>query len=750
MNGIAYDPPLAGARVQGALRHALQAWDSLIEMLPVAVYVCDADGVIVQFNRRAVDLWGRRPAAGDRQDRFCGSYRLHIDGREISREETPMAQVLRTGEAIHGAEGVLERPDGSRIWSMVHIDPIRDEQGRVIGAINCFHDMTRQKDVEQRLREQDRRLEATYEHATIGIAEIDAEGRRLRMNEAACRIAGGTREELLGQTIYSAQEREDNPEDWQQFQRLIAGEIGSYTAERQHTKKSGEKIWVSAMCSAVRDDADRFLYAVRVIDDVTESRQLSDALVESEARLAATYEQATIGISEADAEGRLLRVNEASCRLTGYSRDELLSRASFFQSMRPEDVDAERDLYARQVSGEVDRYTIDKKIRRKDGSEIFVSVMSSSVRDREGRFRYAVRVIQDITERKLVEQQLRASERRLREILEAMPAAIYTTDAQGHITFYNQAAVDFSGRVPTLGSDDWCVSWRLYWPDGTPLKHEDCPMAVALREGRAIRGAEAIAERPDGTRVPFIPYPTPLFDELGNVTGAINMLVDITDRKKAELHQKTLIDELNHRVKNTLATVQSLARQTARGAPSPQVFQERFQGRLLALSEGHDQLTRGKWERAGLREVLSAALAPYTDEVSSRVVIEGEPVELRPRAALTLAMVFHELVTNAAKYGALSQANGRLRIEWTVHPEEDDGLAEIVWEETGGPAVTSPKRTGFGTKMVERSIPAELGGTSSLQFDEAGVRCVIRFPLVKIGERESGKASRTARIRRRG
>ena len=750
MNEVTYETSPTGPRVRGALRHALQAWDGLLDLLPIAVYVCDADGTIVQYNRRAVDLWGRAPTTGDTPERFCGSYKLHFNGVETGRDETPMAQVLRTGAPIHGVEGVLERPDGSRIWAMVHIDPIRDEEGRVIGAINCFHETTQQKRAEERLREQDRRLEATYEQATIGIAEIDAEGRRLRVNEAACRIAGGTREELLGKTIFSEQERADNPSDWEQFRRLVAGDIDRYTTERLHTRTNGDAIWVSAMCSAVRDDDGRFLYAVRVIDDVTESKQLADALVESESRRAATYEQATIGISEADADGRLLRVNEAICRITGFTREELLARGPFFERMRSEDIEAERDLYRRQVAGEVDRYSIDKKIRRKDGEEIFVSVMSSSVCDRDGRFRYAVRVIQDITERKLVEQRLRASERRLRELLEALPAAIYTTDAEGRITFYNQAAVDFSGRVPTLGSDEWCVSWRLFGPDGTPMRHDECPMAVALREGRAIRDAEAIAERPDGTRVPFIPYPTPLFDESGKVAGAINMLVDITDRKQAELHQKTLIDELNHRVKNTLATVQSLARQSARGAPTPKALQERFQGRLMALSEGHDQLTRGNWEQADLREVLSAALKPYLDEPSDRVEVAGEAVKLHPRAALTLTMVFHELVTNAAKYGALSQATGRLKVSWNVRQDGNDKALSIVWQESGGPEVVRPARPGFGTKMVERSIPAELGGTAVLQFDPAGVRCEASFPLARISERESARTQRSARPRRRG
>jgi PAS domain S-box-containing protein len=128
----------------------------------------------------------------------------------------------------------------------------------------------------------------------------------------------------------------------------------------------------------------------------------------------------------------------------------------------------------------------------------------------------------------------------LRAILEALPAAVYTTDAEGRITSYNEEAVRFSGRVPQIGSDSWCVTWKLYWPDGTPLPHDQCPMAIALKEGRPVRGVSAIAERPDGTRVHFMPYPTPIRDANGRIIGGVNMLVDITDQKLAEESQARL------------------------------------------------------------------------------------------------------------------------------------------------------------------------------------------------------------------
>jgi PAS domain S-box-containing protein len=133
-----------------------------------------------------------------------------------------------------------------------------------------------------------------------------------------------------------------------------------------------------------------------------------------------------------------------------------------------------------------------------------------------------------------------ATELPCRELLDALPAAIYTTDAAGRITYYNSAAVQLSGRTPRIGSDEWCVTWRLYWPDGTPLPHDECPMAVALKTGRPVRGVEAVAERPDGTLIRFMPYPTPLHDASGNVIGAVNMLVDLTDRSQAEQARQLL------------------------------------------------------------------------------------------------------------------------------------------------------------------------------------------------------------------
>ena len=236
--------------------------------------------------------------------------------------------------------------------------------------------------------------------------------------------------------------------------------------------------------------------------------------------------------------------------------------------------------------------------------------------------------------------------------------------------------------------------------------------------------------RKDGRVIWLSVRSSPVRADDGHLLYVVRVVQDITERKAAERRQKLLIDELNHRVKNTLATVQSLASQTARGAATPAAFRESFEGRLIALSKAHDQLTMHHWENADLRELLSGSLAPYTGAGSDRVVLRGEDIVLRPRAVLTLAMAFHELATNAAKYGALSVPGGRVEIRW--QPAGDDAdrpQLRIEWIEQDGPPVVAPQKRGFGSTLIEGSIAAELNGSVRLAFEPIGLHCEIVIPL---------------------
>jgi CHASE1-domain containing sensor protein len=201
---------------------------------------------------------------------------------------------------------------------------------------------------------------------------------------------------------------------------------------------------------------------------------------------------------------------------------------------------------------------------------------------------------------------------------------------------------------------------------------------------------------------------------------------EVAARLDAEDQLRLLLDELNHRVKNTLATVQSVAAQTLREGQSPRQAREIFEARLLALSQAHDLLTRDHWRGASLADLVQVEIEPYESGRSGRVTTDGPPVWLPPNSALALGMALHELVTNAVKYGALSGDQGQVSIEWRLSGER---RLKLCWAETGGPPVSKPRRRGFGTRLIVSGLARQLNGDVDLDFDPSGVRCTIDMPL---------------------
>jgi PAS domain S-box-containing protein len=449
----------------------LALWgDQLIGALPIGIYICDRDGLLLRYNLRAAELWGRAPIVPDPQARYCGAFgALQPDGTPLPTDELPMVEVLRTGKPCLDREIVIERPDGTRITALANIRPLFSETGELIGAVNCF---------------------------------------------------------------------------------------------------------------------------------------------------------------------------------------------------------------------------------------------------------------QDITDRKNLEATTRESERRLRQLLEGLPAAIYTTDANGRITFYNRASVELWGCEPEIGVSAWCGSWRLYYPDGTPMPHDLCPMALTLKRREQLKGAEAIAERPDGTRVAFIAYPTLLRDAAGAVIGAINMLVDITERKTSEQQLRVLASEVDHRAKNMLAVIQAVVHLTQ--ADTVAGLKSAIDGRISALSRAHTLLSNGGWQGADLRKIVQEELIPYSGGENVRVTVDGPSLSVSPQLAQSLAMVVHELATNAAKHGAIRQPGGRIDLRWWGTP--GDRLL-FRWTETQCAPAEAPSRKGFGLSIIEGAVRQQLGGTLEIEWRKDGLRCEIEVPL---------------------
>jgi two-component sensor histidine kinase len=218
---------------------------------------------------------------------------------------------------------------------------------------------------------------------------------------------------------------------------------------------------------------------------------------------------------------------------------------------------------------------------------------------------------------------------------------------------------------------------------------------------------------------------TPLRGEDGHIEGLVGVSVEITERKRTEERLRLMVHELNHRVKNTLATVQAIAVQTLRASDTAVVGA--LLSRLQALAAAHDVLTRESWQEADLCDVVASALAAHGGAESGRFLISGPPVKLLPREAVALAMALHELATNALKYGALSPNTplGRVELNWT----DNGGRLCLVWKERGGPLVSPPTRRGFGTRLIERSLSQDLEGEITLAFEPEGVTCTVDAAL---------------------
>jgi two-component sensor histidine kinase len=238
---------------------------------------------------------------------------------------------------------------------------------------------------------------------------------------------------------------------------------------------------------------------------------------------------------------------------------------------------------------------------------------------------------------------------------------------------------------------------------------------------------EARYYRADGEVRGFLTRAKPRFEADGTFLGMIGVNADVTEVRRFQAHQQLLINELNHRVKNTLATVQSIAHQTLQSEKLTRDAREQFTDRLLALSAAHNVLTRQSWGGAPMLEIVAEAIRPYEDAAEPRVTLQGPAVRLAPNIALALSMALHELATNALKYGAFSTREGRVSLTWSLDAAASQ--VAIEWREEGGPAVTAPTKLGFGTRLLQQGLATELGAAAVFDYAATGLVCAFKAPI---------------------
>jgi PAS domain S-box-containing protein len=308
-------------------------------------------------------------------------------------------------------------------------------------------------------------------------------------------------------------------------------------------------------------------------------------------------------------------------------------------------------------------------------------------------------------------------------VVEASQDCIRVISAEGAVEYMNaqgQALFEidnFDGR-----------NRQRYWPDMWPLESRPA-VEQALR---AALSGNAVAFRafcPTARGAPrwWDTTVSPIL-ETGRVIRVLATSRDVTGERTAEAHRQLLVNELNHRVKNTLATIQSIANQSLRNAGVEPSVRDALEGRLMAIAATHNVLTDQNWSAASLRQIVDGSVAPYSTS-PSQLTITGQDLQVSPKPAVVMALAFHELAINALKYGALSAPDGHVDIRWSIDP--DDQLL-IEWAERGGPAVRPPERRGFGSRIVEMALPNELGGAVAVDYRAEGLRCSIRSPLASL------------------
>lgn len=414
--------------------------------------------------------------------------------------------------------------------------------------------------------------------------------------------------------------------------------------------------------------------------------------------------------------------------ILGFTMDDIAAMGSgvLGRLIHPEDAPRAKERFAAMTASGDITPDFEYRMRRKDGSWVWL-LTSERVfaRDKDGSPRQILGVATDITARKTFEEQLLASEERFRGIFENAPTGISISDIEGHFIQCNPAYEKIFGyNIEELRNTSF-----------TMLVHPDDRSANLAEMERLVRQEIPYFEifnrsiHKSGRIVWVHKFVLMLKDRQGRPVNIVALVTDMTERKRYEEQIRLLMREVNHRSKNLLAVVQSVARQTASHA-DPDDFARRFSERLQGLAASHDLLVHNAWQGVGLEELVRSQISHFKDLVGSRISLSGPDIRINASAAQSLGMALHELSVNAGKYGALSNRTGRVAIAWSV----EDGSLSLSWRESGGPPVTAPEHSGLGSLILTRLAEQSLSARITLDYAPDGLAWTLVAPLTSVAE----------------
>jgi PAS domain S-box-containing protein len=641
--------------------------------------------------------------------------RVHPD--DVEAIEANRKAALRNRETFRNEFRII-RLDGEVRWLLSSGGAFYDEAtGEPIRILGNNVDITERKLAELTLAERNAQLALAGQAALVGSYSYESDPERMTVSEGYAAMHGlpeGTTETTRTQWLARV-----HPDD---LAKLEALRTQTFTERRSvynadfRIVLGGEVRWIESrsIISYHSDGRPRRIIGINI--DVTKRKRTETLLKESEARYRALYEENPSMYFTVDPAGTVLSVNQFGAQALGYNVAELVGQ-TVLKVIHEEDREAAQQQLVQcarnpstTVKGEI------RKVRR-DGSVLWVRETSRAVHAPGGRTLILI-VCEDTTERKRAEALLKESKTRLSDALAAGLVVAFEWDAR---TGRSQRS-DNADRI--MGFAEGARFIQQVHPEDREnfrkhmrgLSPDNPSYALTFR-----------FVRPDGRQAWLEETAKGEFDSAGKLLRINGLTRDITERRELEDHKNTLIAELDHRVKNVLATVLTVASRTQETSSSMVEFVAALEGRIKSMATTHELLSYRRWQGIPLADLVRHELAPYITTSNARV--DGPDVMLCAEAGQALAMVFHELATNAAKFGALSVRSGRVSARWHFRR---NGHAEswlcIQWQESGGPDVVPPTRSGFGTSVVRELIPYELGGTAALLHLREGVRCQLEIP----------------------
>jgi len=603
------------------------------------------------------------------------------------------------------------------------------------GVMIALSDTTRRVRAEQALRASEERYQLALEAASgVGTWDWDIAADKVYADARYARFHNVDPDRAAAGAPLAEYSRALHPDDFQRLRdsgRTHLSTTSDFLEEYRLIQADGSIRWVQTRGRVYRD-ADGWAVRHRgVMVDTTERKRIEAALEATEADLRIAIDAAGLGRWDHNpATGE--RYWDRRCReIFGLPDDQDTATEIVARLVHPDDYPRLREAIRIATDPAADyasahAFNQEYRIFRDgDGALRWIEAFGRAF-FRDGQCVRFVGVVSDVTERKEAAARLVLREATLALAIDAANVGTWDFDPLDRELIASERGYAMFGVTPgaPAGVDDFYA--QMHPEDREPVR------AVLVGSmDPATRGAIEVEfrtiGRDDGVERWLAARGRGVFDEVGACVRVVGATVDITERKRAELHLRLLVNELNHRVKNSLATIQAIAGQTFHAARSLPQAQEAFSARIVALAEAHDLLTRENWEGADLSDVLNRLQALHG--APGRFTLNGPHVRLAPRMALSLSMALHELATNAVKYGALSLPDGQVRIDWSVATGTGAPRLTLTWTETGGPPVSPPTRRGFGSRLIERGLAAELSGEARIDFRPEGVVCRIEAGL---------------------